>query len=121
MGKLFLTENVDDFFTNALKREMRQATVSLKFGAKCKLTGEINDFALDDLGYSVTYISNIHYILRDLADKPLYDNIIDVKFTTSKFLVAQAVFANVNKTISDNVDKFLNDAVLQKSIANFCQ
>lgn len=121
LGKLYLTENVDDFITNAVRRELRQATLSLKQGAKCKLQGEINDFALDDLGYSVTYISNIHYTLSDNSGTALYDNIVDVNFKTSKFLVAQAVFANVNKAISDNVDKFINDPVLQKAIADKCQ
>jgi len=120
-GTIYLTENVEDFYCNALKREMRQATLSLKPGAKCKLSGEVNDFAMDDLGYSVTYISNVHYVLTDTSGKALYDNIFDIRFETSKFLVAQAVFANINKTISDNIGKLLTDQTFSDVVAASCQ
>lgn len=119
-GTMLLTENADDYFTNAVKREFRQAGISLKQGAQCTLSGELNDFAVDDLGYSVTHISNAHYILSDTRGKVLYDSIFDVKFDGSKFVVVQVIMANLNKTIADNINKLLADPDFQKILAASC-
>lgn len=121
IGSVYLTENVDTFFTNALKREMRQSALSIKSGAGCKLSGTVNDFAIDDLGYSVTYISNVHYVLSGNSGKTIFGKTYDVKFDTSKHIFMEAMFANVNKAISDNINKLLTDPVFQEVIKSSCQ
>jgi len=120
MGTTLLTENVDDFFTNAVKREFRQAGISLKPGAKCKVAGEVNDFAVDDLGYSATYITNVHYSVMNSNGAILYDNIEEVKFNTSKFVVAQVIYANLNKVISDNINKLLTNPDFINVVSTKC-
>ena len=106
-----ITEPVGRFLANAVRREFRQSGISLKAEtAKCFLDGEVNDFAIDSLGYSATYITDMRYILKNRSDsKILYDNNFVVKFNTSKFVVASILLANINKSISDNIQQLLID------------
>ena len=63
-GGIMLTEPVGDFFSNAVRREFRQAGISLKQDG-CKLEGEINEVLMDDLGFTVDYKTEVRYILYD--------------------------------------------------------
>jgi uncharacterized lipoprotein len=120
-GEIHVTDSVPDYITNAVRRELRQAGVSLKPESKCKLDGEVNDFTIDDLGFSVDWLSNIRYILWDADGKPLLDNDFQTKFHTDKFQVAALLLASVNKMISDNVAQLIADPAFQKALREHCQ
>jgi hypothetical protein len=120
-GTVYITEPVGQYFANAVRRELRQAGVSFKDAAcklACKLDGEVNDFAVDSLGFSANYITDVRYILRDKSQKPLLDQSYQVKFNTSKFLVAEAIFANINKAIADNISQLLKDPAFRSGLNN---
>lgn len=119
-GRVYLTEPVGTYFANAVRREMRQANMSLQ-SKKCILDGEVNDFATDSLGYSVDYMTDVRYILRKTADQSvLFDNSYQVKFNASKFVVADVFFANINKMVSDNIEQLLSDPVFVKQSQENC-
>lgn len=118
-GRILLTEPVGEYFSNAVRRELRQAGVSLR-GKNCMLDGEVNDFTIDSLGFSADYITDVRYILRDDKQAVLVDNSYKAKFNTSKFVVAQVAFANINKIISDNITQFMNDEAVQKALKERC-
>lgn len=120
-GTILLTENVSDFFTNAVKRELRQAGVSLRDSCRCTLTGEINKFLIDDLGFTCSYVTDIRYILKDYNDLVIFDNNYIVKFNTSKFVVMEIIYANLNKVVSDNIGQLLSDDVFRSIIVEKCQ
>ena len=116
---ILLTENVADFFASAVSRELRQAGISLK--GECILMGEINKFLIDDLGFSCTYLTDVRYILQDKDKKVLFDNNYKVKFNTSKFVVAQVIYANLNKIVSDNIVQLLKDKNFSDSVQTQCK
>lgn len=119
-GELKLTESVGTYYTNAVRREFRQAGLSIKPGNTCALDGEINDLTIDDLGFSATYRSDVRYILWDGNKKTLLDNDYVVKFDTTKFVNAEVIFANINKVIADNIDKLMSDDAFHKAIVDHC-
>jgi len=120
-GRVFLSEPVGRFISDAVRREFRQSGISLKNIADCYMSGEINDFAMDSLGYSSDYISDIRYILYDKSnDKVLFDSSYQVNFNTSKFVVASVIMANINKVVSDNVKQLLVDPKFSKTAEKKC-
>lgn len=122
MGTILLTEPVGRFTADAVRREFRQSGLSLKADGNCYLDGEINDFALDDLGYSVTYITDFRYLLKTKPDnKILADTDKTVKFNSSKMVGASLIMANINKAVADNIAQLLIDPSFVKAVAASCQ
>lgn len=119
-GFIYLTEPVGEYVTKAVKREFRQAGINISGKNICSLDGEINQFLIDSLGFSVTYTSDIRYILYDKKGKALYDNNQKVNFNASKFVAPEIIIANINKVIADNINKFLTDEEFKKSIRKSC-
>jgi len=121
-GTVLITEPVGRFIADAVRREFRQSGLSLKKDdALCYLDGEINDFAMDSLGYSTDYITDIRYILKKASnDKILYDNNFQVKFNTSKFVVAAVILANLNKVVADNIEQLLIDKSFMTAVEKEC-
>ena len=118
MGRVFITDDVGVYFSNAVKREFRQSGMSLK--GDCKLSGEVNEFLIDSLGYSADYLTEVRYTLRDKSSKELFENIYTVKFNTSKFVVAEILLNNVNKVVSDNIKQLLTDPKFISSVESSC-
>jgi hypothetical protein len=119
-GTLHVTDNVPQYFGNAVRRELRQAGVSLKPESRCKLDGEINDLTIDDLGFSADWISDVRYILWDANDKPLMDNSYQTKFRTDKFTAPEIALASVNKMISDNIAQLIADPSFVEAMKENC-
>lgn len=120
MGQIFLTDPVGKFVADAVRREFRQAGLSLKEGG-CTVEGEVNDFTLDSLGYSVDYSTDFRYILKDANQRVLLDNTYAVRFNASKFVDASIVMANINKAIADNIGKFMTDPAFGRSLKKACK
>lgn len=119
VGRIFLTEDVGIYFSNATKREFRQSGLSLK--GNCKLEGEVNEFLIDSLGFSSDYVTDVRYILYDGTGKVLLDNSYTVKFNTSKFVVVDILLNNINKAVSDNIKQLLTDPAFLSNVQNSCQ
>jgi len=118
-GKILLTETVGQFVTKAVKREFHQAGLT-ESGHVCSLDGEINEFSVDALGFSVDYKSDIRYILYDRSQHVLFDNVEKVGFNASKFVTPEIVISNLNKTIADNINKLLTDEEFKKNVRLSC-
>lgn len=116
MDTVHVTDSVPAYITNAVKRELRQAGISIKSDSGCKLDGEVNDFTIDDLGWSATFKSDIRYILWDRDQKPLLDNTYQDSFKTDKFTAPELVLASINKMVSDNVGKLMSDPAFQEAL-----
>ena len=69
IGRLMVSEPVANYVSNAFRLELRAAGAKLDTGS-CRMTLKVNDYAIDDLGFNATYISDINYEL--VKDAPLY-------------------------------------------------
>ena len=107
MGTTLITEDVGTYVANAVRREFRQAGISLKGDTVCTLEGEINEFLFDSLGFSVDFITDFRYILYDSAGKVLLDNSYQVNFSATKQVQAPIFLANLNKSVSDNIKQLM--------------
>jgi uncharacterized lipoprotein len=122
IGTVLITDPVGRFIADAVRREFRQSGISLKEEeAICYLDGEVNDFAIDSLGFSSNYITDIRYILKYREDdRILYDNNFNVNFNTSKFVDASIILANLNKAVADNIEQLLIDDEFRDALETQC-
>lgn len=118
---LFLDDPIGVFFANAVRREFRQAGLSIKTGS-CSLDGEINEILIDDLGFSVDLITDAKYILHDNQNKVLMDNTYKTELKElSKFVDASVLFQNLNKMFSKNIETFMSDPKFAEFLKEKCK
>ena len=106
LGSVMFDQNIDVFFRDAVFKEFR--FVGIKVDDKTReVGGEIVDFLIDDLGFSVDWKLNVHYVVKDLqSGTVLYDANKETKRKTAKFL---NFFASLNETIKSNIDELFKD------------
>ena len=98
---------------------MAPATAELRFvGVKVGsegnvLTGEIQEFLIDDLGYSVDWTLRIRYVVKDAAGQVLFDQVKTTERNTNKFA---NVFGALNETIKLNAEALLKDPAFAAAI-----
>lgn len=112
MGNVLLDKDVDTYFHNAVFTELR--FVGIKVGAGDKtVSGEIKEFLIDDLGYSVDWTVDVHYMVSDPGGANSYDRDIMTKNHTSKFINP---IGALNQQIKANIEELLKDADFVKAI-----
>lgn len=118
-GTLDISQPIGEVVTNGVRREFRQAGISTKAGGKCRLEGVITTFKVDDLGYSVTFMSEIRYRLFDQGEPALLDKSYSRKFDGPKGELVPALIA-INTLIGENVAQLLTDPAFTKALAESC-
>jgi uncharacterized lipoprotein len=113
MGDLKFDQNIDVYFKDAVFKELR--FVGIKVDAKDRmLTGEITEFLIDDLGYSVDWTLNVRYLVKKgEGGAVLYDSEKVTKRNTAKFANP---FGALNETIKLNIDEMIKDNAFIKAI-----
>lgn len=120
IGEIFLPVPVGTHVANAVRKEFRYGGLSTKADSRCSVSGVVFDFAFDDLGYSVDFISDIEYIVTDRKnDNQVFRNRYLVKFRGPKG--GPNTFENINKMLSDNIAKLMDDPAFQKLFPDTCQ
>ena len=112
MGTVLLDQNVDVFFRNAVFTELRFMGVKVGTGDKV-LTGNIKEFLIDDLGYSVDWTVDVDYVVKDASGKVVYESDKLTKNHTAKFANA---FVALNMQIKDNIESLAKDPDFVKAI-----
>ena len=77
-----------------------------------KLSGEIQEFLMDDLGYSVDWTLRVKYVVTDQSGIK-YEAVKETKRNTNKFV---NIFGSLNETIKLNVEALLKDPVFVQTI-----
>lgn len=112
----YLSENIDSYFTNALKRELTQAKTNVVQKAQCRISGSILELSLWNRPFgSGDYKSKIRYNLKLDNLRPVYANIIDVEYHGTNDLRE-----NISKVFSDNIKQLLNDPDFQVAFKEWC-
>ena len=113
IGDLKFDQNIDVYFKDAVFKELR--FVGIKVDAKDRtLTGEIKEFLIDDLGYSMDWALIVRYLVKKVdGGAMLYDSEKVTKRRTAKFANQ---FGALNETIKLNIDEVIKDNDFIKAI-----
>lgn len=111
IGNLYFDQNIDVMIHDAVFKELRFVGIKVD-GSDRKLTGEIQEFLIDDLGYSVDWTLIVKY--RVVTDSGVvYESVKEVKRNTNKFA---NMFGSLNETIKFNVEELLKDQAFLAAI-----
>lgn len=111
LGDALFEQNVDVMVRDAVFKELRFVGVNVGTN-DTKLSGEIQEFLIDDLGYSVDWTLRIKYMVSD-ASGTTYEKVKEVQRNTNKFV---NIFGSLNETIKLNVEELLKDPEFLQAI-----
>lgn len=113
MGEIKIDRDVKVLVRDAVFSELR--FVGIKTNDQNKvLSGEIEEFLVDDLGYSVDWTLRIKYFITDSTSKKVvFESVKNTQRKTAKFANA---FGALNETIKLNVESLLDDPDFVKTI-----
>jgi uncharacterized lipoprotein len=112
MGDILLNKTISAYFHDALFTELRFVGVKVGSG-NVQLSGDIKEFLVDDLGYSIDWTVDVHYVVKDSGGKVIYDSEKVTKNRTAKFANA---FVALNQQVKQNIESLITDADFIKAI-----
>jgi hypothetical protein len=113
MGTIKIDREVKVFVRDAVFAELRFVGIKTNDGGKV-LTGNIEEFLVDDLGFNVDWTLRINYSLTDSASKQvIYTSVKSTQRRTGKFVNP---FGALNETLKLNVEQLLDDKDFIKAI-----
>jgi uncharacterized lipoprotein len=111
LGSAMFDQNIDVLIRDAVFKELRFVGIGVN-NQETKLSGEIQEFLIDDFGYSVDWTLRVKYIVTD-SSGTTYESVKETKRNTNKFV---NVFGSLNETIKLNVEDLLKDPAFINSI-----
>jgi uncharacterized lipoprotein len=112
-GTVKIDRPVRVFVRDAVFAELRFVGIKTNEPGKI-LTGEIQEFLIDDLGFNVDWTLRVKYSLTDAASKSVvYESVKNTQRRTAKFANP---FGALNESIKLNVEQLLDDAEFTKAI-----
>lgn len=104
IGNVMLDKNVAEYFKQALFDESRFVGITMGQGAQ--VGGTINDFLIDDLGWSVDWTLDVTYDVKNADGSECYTSDKVLKKHTAKFANA---FGTLNEVMKLNIEKLFSD------------
>jgi uncharacterized lipoprotein len=113
MGSIKIDRDVKDFFRDAVFAELR--FVGVKMGENSRtLSGDIVDFLIDDLGYSIDWTLRVKYrVTATGTASPLFESEKLIQRKTAKFVNP---FGALNETIKLNIEELIKDPNFTRAI-----
>lgn len=105
VGSIKLDKNIDAFVRDGIFKELRNVGIKVD-GKNRVLAGDIKQFLVDDLGYSVDWTVDVRYTVKDESGTILYDSDKLVKSHTAKFA---NVFVAINQQIKASAEQLISD------------
>ncbi len=93
MGDVILDKNVNEYFEAALLVESRFVGIKINQSPN-KVSGEITEFLIDDLGYSIDWTLEVKYIITQQSGNECYNKTHKIEKKSDKFVNA---FATLNE------------------------
>jgi hypothetical protein len=113
MGDVRIDREVRVFVRDAVFAELRFTGIKTDDRTRT-LNGQIEEFLMDDLGYSVDWTLRIKYWLTDSATrKTVVVTVKEIRRTTAKFV---NIFGALNETIKLNVEALMVDPAFRQAI-----
>lgn len=105
MGDILFEKNVDAIMRDAVFSELRLVGVKMDKSGNV-LSGRVEEFLIDDLGYSVDWTLRVRYVVTTPKGDVVYDQVKNVQRNTTKFA---NVFGALNETIKLNIEQTIQD------------
>jgi uncharacterized lipoprotein len=113
IGDILIDRDVKVFVRDAVFAELRFVGVKTNVG-RCELKGTIEDFLIDDLGYSIDWLLRVKYeLIESATKKPAYATVKNVTRKTAKGLNP---FGALNEIVKLNVEELIKDPEFIKAI-----
>lgn len=106
MGSVLLEKNINEYFETALFTESRFVGIKVKDSSNI-VSGEIIEFLIDDLGYSIDWTLEVKYLIRTNEKSECYSKIQKIEKNTAKFANP---FGTLNEVMKLNIEKAFSDA-----------
>ena len=113
MGSVLLEKNVDEYFETALFTESRFVGLKVK-ESENQLTGDIVEFLIDDLGYSIDWTLEVNYVMKKSDGSDCYNKTHKIEKNTAKFANP---FGTLNEVMKLNIEEALKDEVFVGCVA----
>jgi uncharacterized lipoprotein len=115
MGDIHIDREVRVFVRDAVFAELRLTGVKTDDMARL-LTGEIQEFLIDDLGYSVDWTLRIKYrLVESSTRRTVFEGVKNTQRKTAKFANP---FGALNETIKLNAEALMMDPGFRQAIDN---
>jgi len=112
IGNVYLEKNVGEYFKQAFFTESRFVGINVDGGPV--VHGKINEFLIDDLGYSIDWTLDVTYVVDGAsADEPCFKKDKAIKRHTAKFA---NVFGTLNEVMKQNIEEVFKDPAFVKCI-----
>jgi hypothetical protein len=112
-GNLKFTKDISVFFKDAVSRELRFAGVNPDNSFRV-LSGEIEDFLIDDSGYNVDWTLQVHYLVKNTqTGKIAYSSTKVTQRRASKLVHLNSALSEIIKL---NIEELLKDEAFIKAI-----
>lgn len=113
LGNVLFDDPVDRMFRDAVFKELRFVGVTLDRN-DLVLSGEIEEFLIDDLGYSIDWTLRVKYVLTDTkSGTATYTAVKNTQRKTGKF---GNPFGALNETIKVNIEELIKDPAFAAAI-----
>ena len=113
LGTIKIDKDVSVFVRDAVFAELRFVGVKTNDPVRI-LTGDIEEFLVDDLGFNVDWTMRVKYTLTDVASKSV--TFSAVKTTQRKTAKFANPFGALNETVKLDVEQLLDDPDFIKAI-----
>ncbi len=112
MGNVYFEQDIGVLFKDAVFKELRFVGVKVGVGT-ATLSGEIEEFLIDDLGYSVDWTLRVNYQVKDASGTVVYQAVKNIERNTNKFA---NIFGALNETIKLSIEELIKDPKFLKTI-----
>lgn len=112
--KVLTDKSIDEYFESAIIIESNFSGLKVK-ESQNKLTGDVIEFLIDDLGYDIDWTMEVNYILTKADGNACYDKNHKIEKQTAKFT---NTYGTLNEIVRLNIEKVFKDPDFAKCIAN---
>lgn len=113
MGNILVEKPIHEYFEKAMFTESRFVGIDVSSGGPI-VHGTIDEFLIDDLGYSVDWTLNVTYVVDGADGKPCFRSQKKLARHTAKFA---NVFGTLNEVVKDNIELLFKDQAFVACIA----